>query len=165
MLGSEVLHIFHSVWDVGHRSRECCFHSYGMVLFAEEKNQKRWWQANLYRVARKWLIVRCKLGSLTCTDLKGIRGKPDSRVEHARSHRAAPLAAPYTALTSECSCYITMFCYKSVAGFIITSRLGLNLDCIASNNRMIDEWEVGKDSGGGGRTPIEVLSRHVRGGD
>jgi hypothetical protein len=49
--------------------------------------------------------------------LKGVRGKTDSQVEHARSHRAGPFAARCTVLTSECSCYITIFCQKSVAVF------------------------------------------------
>jgi hypothetical protein len=65
----------------------------------------------------RWARSAARSPVLTCNvTLKGIREKTDSRVVHARSHRAAPLPARYTAMISECSCYITMFCYKSVAG-------------------------------------------------
>jgi hypothetical protein len=172
-----MLHIFHSrlrcrtqksrvllsfLWDGDKHSSQ---HD-----FSSEWREDDWLcDASWARSAAQWPVLTCNV------TLKGIRGKADSWMEHARSHRAAPLAARYAALTSECSCYITMFCYKSVVGFTqYRRRFGTNFififRCFVVSNSQIkgkicpcapfleEVW------GNGGITPLFSTSTLDRGG-
>jgi hypothetical protein len=77
------------------------------------------WRKTNYAMMQAGITAQLHCLVLTCNvTFKGIRGNTGSRVEHPRSHRAALLAARYTVLTSECSCYIYSAWLQSVAGLM-----------------------------------------------